>query len=147
MLTEIDCHATEAFLLLIDNFSSVHDGDIAPVLSALHIFDDDHSLPTTHMKTNRTWRASEIMPMGARIIFERMSCQRQSLLGSDETFVRININDGITVLPDCQSGPGQSCPLQEFVIRLDKHQKVAGDFRTVCGLDSNAPEHITFLHQ
>ena len=64
------------------------------------------------------------------------------------TFVRININDGIVALPSCSnSGPGSSCPLEEFLAHVRRRGEEVGDFRELCGLGPEAPDRITFLHQ
>lgn len=64
------------------------------------------------------------------------------------TFVRININDGIVALPGCSnSGPGSSCPLDEFLAHVRSRGEEVGDFRELCGLGPDAPGRITFLHQ
>ena len=58
----------------------------------------DPSLPVTHVARDRKWRTSTVMPMGARIILERMACNSPSAEGDkddQETFVRINVNDKI----------------------------------------------------
>ncbi|KAF3017972.1 acid phosphatase pho5 [Penicillium rubens] len=54
--------------------SFVHDGDIAPFLTALGIFTGDKKLLPTHIAANREWRISPVLPMGARITIERLSC-------------------------------------------------------------------------
>lgn len=80
--------------------------------------------------------------MGGRIIFERVRCDGRP----ESTFVRININDGVVVIPGCGAGSGL-CPLDQFVARLRQHQEAAGEFRQVCGLKDDLPGGITFLHQ
>ena len=79
--------------------------------------------------------------MGGRIIFELLSCD------DGEKYVRLNINDGITAIPDCESGPGKSCPLAEFATRTKRKGEEVGDFKELCGLDEGAAERITFLRQ
>jgi acid phosphatase len=64
-----------------------------------------------------------------------------------ERFVRLNINDGITAIPDCHSGPGNSCPLRQFAARTKKRGEEVGDFKELCGLEDGAEEKIKFLHQ
>ncbi|KAJ6179828.1 hypothetical protein N7519_010289 [Penicillium mononematosum] len=54
--------------------SFVHDGDIAPFLTALGIFTGDKKLLPTHIAANREWRISPVLPMGARVTVERLSC-------------------------------------------------------------------------
>ncbi len=89
---------------------------------------------------------SQILPMGGRVIFELLSCRSDN--ASDRgKFVRININDGITALPDCDTGPGSSCPLSEFAARIKRKGKEVGDFKELCRLGDDAPGRITFLHQ
>lgn len=84
--------------------------------------------------------------MGGRIIFELLSCKAGKSIKA-EKFVRLNINDGITALPDCQSGPGKSCPLEQFAARTKRKGVEVGDFGEVCGLGEGKAGGITFLHQ
>jgi acid phosphatase len=125
---------------------SVHDGDIAPMMTALDVINDEQNLPITHIAPDRKWRKSQVSPMGGRVIFELLSCDTTSQ-SSPEKFVRLNINDGITAIPGCESGPGKSCPLAEFAERTKKKGEEAGNFKELCGLDDGAAERITFLHQ
>ncbi|KAF2434710.1 phosphoglycerate mutase-like protein [Tothia fuscella] len=135
--------------------SFVHDGDIVPMLAALNLYHDKNPLPVTHIPKHRAWKTSQVTPMMGRVIFERIHCpnksQRKDELQArdqgDTYFVRINVNDGIVAIPGCEGGPGKSCPLDEFVMRIRKNQQEGGDFREVCGLGSDAPDRITFLHQ
>ncbi|KAK4548315.1 hypothetical protein LTR36_010185 [Oleoguttula mirabilis] len=143
--------------------SFVHDGDIIPLLSALDLFPQVPDLPASHVMHNRTWRTSDIVPMGGRLIFERLACPAYQYCWDnadygypnhiycsppqDEYFVRINVNDGIVALPGCDTGPGSSCPLGEFVEMVKRRGLDLGDFRKVCGLEQDATEGIGFLHQ
>jgi acid phosphatase len=118
--------------------SSVHDGDIAPVLTALNIFSDPKygaHLPVTHIAEDRTWRTSMVMPMGGRITFERLQCNDDTSKNSSSqgTFVRININDDVLQLPDCHDSPGDSCPIDQFVERVRKRRAQVSGFVDVCG--------------
>ena len=100
--------------------------------------------------------------MGGRVILERLACPASQNCWSnapfypnhvycdpvrDDYFVRINVNDGIMALPGCESGPGRSCPLDEFEERIKRRGEELGDFRNVCGLGNDAKDRITFLHQ
>ncbi|KAK5725798.1 hypothetical protein LTR15_003988 [Elasticomyces elasticus] len=146
-------------------FTFVHDGDIIPMFTALGLYEDD-DLPVSRMSTNRTFRTSDIVPMGGRIIFERLACPaaqacwNKAELGypnmvfcepydaaKEDNFVRINVNDGIVALPGCNSGPGSSCPLAEFMQRVKERGEQAGSFRKTCGLPKDAKGGISFLHQ
>lgn len=124
---------------------SVHDGDIAPFLTALEILKDpkyDPALPTTHIAKDRVWRTSTVMPMGGRITLERLNCPSSP----EDSFIRININDGIVPLPFCKSGPAKSCPLRQFVEFVQQRRAEVGEFGDVCGLEGDVGR-ITFLHQ
>lgn len=133
----------------------MHDGDIAPMLAALGIFHDiDHDpyLPITHIPSKRKWKTSQIMPMGGRVIFEGLTCRKTAEGTNDiveqlERFVRVNINDKIIPLPNCVSGPGQSCPLSEFDEFIRKRGIEIGDFGEVCGLQEDYERRISFLRQ
>lgn len=143
-------------------FSFVHDGDIVPFLAALNLFPEPQHLPTNAVLINRKWATSTVTPMGGRIILERLACPAPQNCWSstplypnhvycdpphDDYFVRININDGIVALPGCDSGPGSSCPLANFMHHVKLRGEHLGDFRQLCGLDEGAADHITFLHQ
>lgn len=160
------------------NINSVHDGDIIPMLAALDIMHSPTHLPVTHRPPARAWRTSQVVPMGGRIILERLTCSpdaahrpssnrsnsphhhhaqdrkqphripSQQSRPHNATFVRININDGIVALPGCSnSGPGSSCPLDEFLAHVKRRGEEVGEFRELCGLEPGAPGRITFLHQ
>jgi acid phosphatase len=64
-----------------------------------------------------------------------------------DIYVRVNVNDGIVPLPGCDSGPGSSCPLKEFLKRVRKRGEETEEFGKICGLAEGVPERITFLHQ
>ncbi|KAI4281681.1 MAG: hypothetical protein L6R38_003499 [Xanthoria sp. 2 TBL-2021] len=134
-------------------FSFVHDGDIIPMLAALDLFHSKEHLPVSHRPKIRQWRTSQVVPMNGRIIFERLKCNRASKekLKDQEKipkhYVRININDGIVPFPHCTSGPGSSCPLEDFLAIVQRRGREIGDFRKICGLGDDAPARIEFLHQ
>jgi acid phosphatase len=129
--------------------NSVHDGDIAPMLTALDIITDTEPLPTTHIAYSRKWRKSQVSPLGGRTILEVLSCGAKPYTSTTDKskFVRVIINDGVTALPDCDSGPGRSCSLEEFVERTRRKGVEVGSFRDRCGLGGDKAERITFLHQ
>jgi acid phosphatase len=100
--------------------------------------------------------------MGGRLIFERLSCAQPQECWSNAPFypnhvycepkqydiyVRINVNDGIVPLSGCDSGPGSSCPLAEFLDRVERRGQTTAKFGDICGLREDAPQQISFLHQ
>lgn len=119
------------------------------MIAALNLLPSESHLPITHVDRNRTWRTSQVTPMGGRIIFERLVCGKSSSAAGTvkDAYVRINVNDGIVALPGCDSGPGHSCPLSKFLERVKRRGEEVGDFREVCGLGPDSPDRITFLHQ
>ncbi|RMZ29501.1 hypothetical protein D0859_06408 [Hortaea werneckii] len=143
--------------------SFVHDGDITPMLSALELFPQDIDLPTTHVLLNRTWKTSDVIPMGGRIIFERLACaapqycwdnaefgypnHKYCTPPADEYHIRINVNDGIVALPGCEDGPGRSCPLETFMGRVSRRSTEVGSFTEVCGVSGDGDDGLDFLHQ
>ncbi|KAL9030929.1 MAG: hypothetical protein Q9196_001003 [Gyalolechia fulgens] len=130
-------------------FSFVHDGDIVPMVAALDLFPSQEHLPVTHRPKSRQWQTSQIVPMNGRIIFERLSCKSPATNTDTggRPFIRIIMNDGVIALPDCNSGPGSSCPLEDFLALVRRRGKEVGDFRGICGLGDDAPARISFLHQ
>ncbi|KAI4204945.1 MAG: hypothetical protein LQ350_000797 [Teloschistes chrysophthalmus] len=131
-------------------FSFVHDGDIVPMLAALDLFPSTTDLPVTHRLKNRAWKMSQVVPMNGRVIFERLTCEASAKDSASEgprDYVRINVNDGIVALPTCSSGPGSSCPLEDFLSMVQRRGREIGDFREICGVGEDSPGRITFLHQ
>ena len=141
---------------------SVHDGGVIPLLAALDLFPQQPDLPISHVLHNRTWRTSDVFPMGGRVILERLACATPPDCWSnapfypnhvycepqpDAVYVRVNVNDGIVAIPGCDSGPGRSCPLDEFLKKVGMRGKEIEEFRSICGLGEDAPDRITFLHQ
>lgn len=127
------------------------------MITALNVINDPQHLPATHIAHARKWRKSQVSPMGGRIILEVLSCKAnrsssergepQEKAGLDDRFVRLNVNDGITPLPDCADGPGQSCPLAHFVARTKRRGGEVGNFKEVCRLEEGDAEAISFLKQ
>jgi len=132
------------------------------MLSTLDLIPQSPDLPSDSVPHNRTWRTSDLVPMGGRVILERLACPAPQRCWDnspfypnhvycepthDEYHVRINVNDAIVGIPGCQAGPGSSCPLDAFVARVEALGWRAGDFREVCGLGEDAAAGISFLHQ
>ena len=132
------------------------------MLAALKLFVQTQDLPATDVLHDRAWRTSDVTPMGGRVIFERLACTAPIRCWNngpfypnhiycepprEEVYVRLNVNDGIVAIPGCQSGPGGSCPIEEFLEMVRKRGEEVGDFRKVCGLPDDAAERLTFLHQ
>ncbi|KAK9469436.1 histidine phosphatase superfamily [Lipomyces arxii] len=121
-------------------FSFAHDGDIVPLIGTLGLFPETDHLPHTHMPESRSWKLSSVVPMGGRIVLERV--RHGSQIG-----VRILVNDGVVVMPGCESEttPAGICPLSKFVAIVDEKGKQIGNFEDVCGLDDKVGRRPSFL--
>ncbi|KPI36909.1 3-phytase B [Cyphellophora attinorum] len=134
-------------------FSFVHDGDIVPLLSALQILNEEgeQELPTDHVKRDRAWVTSDVVPMSGRMIFERIACSPADG-GEKRRYVRMSINDGVVRLPGVPEvflrGEAPNAVLLPFFTGFvaEKGEEY-GDYKEVCGLDEDAPGKISFLHQ
>ncbi len=145
--------------------SFVHDGDIVPVLAALGIFDEEDAeqvLPTDHVKRNRRWRTSDLVPMAGRLVIERLNCRTPH--GWRYRDVRLFINDGWVGW--AVDGGGRASTGEEkrrrtktdrvFVPQVEvgrfremvrRKKEEFGSFTEVCGLAEGVEERIGFLHQ
>jgi acid phosphatase len=100
--------------------------------------------------------------MGGRFILERFVCPAPADCwdngplypnhvycnpAKNETFVRININDGIVPIPGCADGPDESCSLESFVKRVEQRRRKIPSFADICGMPEGAPQTLTFLEQ
>lgn len=108
-------------------------------------------------------QANSLQPMGGRIILERIACPAPQHCyinelypnheycdpPRNETYVRLDINDGIIPIPGCESirGPNGSCLLEDFLTAFNQHRQGIPSFGDVCGAPDGSPKGITFLHQ
>lgn len=126
---------------LIATFTN--DGQINQLAAAIGVFDDQPQLPSTYAPANRTSRSSYFVSMRGTISFERLAC-------GTENFMRIKLNDVVYPVPECQSGPGRSCPLPLYQALVAKKSAVAGDFEIACGIANSSvvpigQDRTTFL--
>ncbi|CAR21807.1 histidine phosphatase family protein [Lachancea thermotolerans CBS 6340] len=89
--------------------SFTHDTNIVNYLSAIGLFDDGNKLPTDHVPIqNHVYHKSWMVPQGARVYTQLYQCGNSS-------YVRYVVNDVTIPIETCQSGPGFSCELNDFV--------------------------------
>lgn len=131
--------------------SFVHDGDIVPLLATLGIFGETTGagkLPSNKRIDSRNWKTSDIVPMGGRLIFERVTCSNTGL-GQNlrRSYVRLFINDGLFEMEKSLTGGGlaHAIGIKQWSKMVEQKTEQAGDFRTVCGLSRTAPSRISFL--
>ena len=85
-----------------------HDTDIQQFVSALGLFDNgvtEYSLEQVEFQDIQ--KLSWVTPMGGRIFTEKLKCGNSS-------YVRYIVNDVVIPVPGCTSGPGFSCPIEDF---------------------------------
>ncbi|THU89422.1 phosphoglycerate mutase-like protein [Dendrothele bispora CBS 962.96] len=128
----------------------------------------------------REFRSSHLVSFLGNVAIERMSCviggptseqamtqgvfHQANVLGGtvvnvnttgtrekeEEVFIRVLANEAVIPIPRCRSGPGSSCPLDEFVGYVNGERKgVAGGFVERCGLegvvDVEVGDEVRFL--
>jgi len=121
--------------------SFAHETNILMYLSTVGLFNPDTDLDWRTIEFNNRWTTSQIVPMGTRVALERMSCKNK-----DDTFskyVRFLVNNAVIPHDSCKSGPGFSCPLEEY-IKIQKSR--IPDIHNTCGIDENykLPNALTF---
>ncbi|KAK9446667.1 histidine phosphatase superfamily [Limtongia smithiae] len=128
--------------------SFAHDGDLVPLISALGLFSEAAPLPVSHLVPDRSWKLSTVVPMGGRIVFERISCAN-SITADRDIGVRLLVNDAVTRVPGCEHATlrGEICPLQEYIDIVDRKGQQVGGFEEACGLDSEQRRRPSFFEK
>ena len=106
------------------------------ILTALGLYNDSSSgspanstFPLDHINDHRVWKSSEFIPFLGRIALERLDCASAAYTGS---FVRVSVNSAPKPLPGCRSGPGSSCPLEEYMGYITSRNKMFAKFSKAC---------------
>lgn len=122
----------------------MHDVNIVPILAALGLtipVDADLPLNGTIPFYNQ-YKSSEIVPMGAHLVLERMQCDKTAI--SDEgLYVRAVLNEAVVPFPNCHDGPGYSCSLENY-----EHKVVMENYRPyteVCEVSKEWPQYVDFF--
>lgn len=96
------------------------------------------AMPLDRLNPTRVWKTSEIIPFLGHVSLERMECGAtdNEMLeeggGEAQPYVRIIVNGSPQEQPACHSGPGGSCPLNEFLELVDELPKIYGELKEVC---------------
>ena len=61
---------------------------------------------------------------------------------TNQTYIRILLNDAVYVVPSCQNGPGRSCLMSDYVALVEKKVAAAGDLRTRCNVTNTASSTV-----
>lgn len=139
-----------------------HREEVPIVTHALDLFhghnEVEKAMPLDHINPDRVWRTSEIIPFLGHVSLERMQCdhkaieqaqvdvskkkrkggksrKKQPIPGvppTTEPFVRIIVNGSPQTQPSCNDGPGNSCPLADFIKLVNGMPAVYGNLEKVC---------------
>ncbi|KAM0245895.1 hypothetical protein ACHAP5_005045 [Fusarium lateritium] len=121
------------------------------VATALGIFNSSShegtdEFPTTHVNHVRAWRMSDLIPFLGHVGMEKMTCERPGPKKNDPLekteYIRFIANTAPRPLPLCQSGPGASCPFEEFKKIITAGMKKYGDFDGVCENDTEKEDEL-----
>lgn len=107
-----------------------HDVVIESILTALNFKQLADELTGDHIKRNRKYRTSHVVPFGARLIFEVMEC-------GEEEYIRAKLNDAIVPLDSNQGCEGREdglCKLDDYIGYLDKHAFQDSNYNFLCQL-------------
>ena len=112
------------------------------ILSALGLYNDSqHSdlinpnvtFPFDEINYHRVWKSSEIVPFLGHIVLERFDCSSKT--NSNGSFIRVLVNESPKPLPGCDSGPGASCPFDQYMDYVKDRDDLFDDFSKACRLD------------
>jgi acid phosphatase len=130
-----------------------NDGQINQLAAMIGVFDKQQQLPGNMTLPDRLFRSSLIVKMRGTIAFERLSCPNVASPASNSTYgyahnsynqtssdayMRIRINDVVYPVVGCTSGPGSSCPLEEYQSIIKGKLAEAGDFNKLCNTTGQA---------
>ncbi|CAI6341311.1 unnamed protein product [Periconia digitata] len=109
------------------------------IATALGLFNSSseaqEQFPTDHINWTRAWRMSDLIPFLGHVGMEKMTCERGALSGDGSgQFIRFIANTAPRPIPNCQSGPGASCPIETFNEIIGDGAKKHEDFHQVCDM-------------
>lgn len=134
--------------------SFLNDGQLVELITATGVFDNEAPLSGTEMNEDRLFVASHFVTMRGTIAFERLNCiaggsqngtnstisSRRRLdtsstsSSTNETYVRIKLNDAVYTLPSCQDGPGKSCLLADYAKYVSEKYAAEGNWVENCNV-------------
>lgn len=116
--------------------SFVHDGDIYRYLTAVGLISSKYEMPVDHIPFPIPYQNVHISPQGARVYTEKLQC-------SNESYVRIIVNDAVMPIESCQNGPGFSCKFSDYESYVEK-QLEGNSYADNCHADEGVPTSLTF---
>ncbi|OBA28504.1 acid phosphatase, partial [Hanseniaspora valbyensis NRRL Y-1626] len=107
--------------------SFAHDVNLQHMMAAVGLFDTGVLMNSTFEYRNTVYKKSWMTPMGARFILENYECNNSS-------YVRYVINDAVVPVPNCSSGPGFSCEINDYYQYTEDRMSNITDFATACNI-------------
>ncbi|KAJ4364404.1 hypothetical protein N0V83_008998 [Neocucurbitaria cava] len=147
LFTHIDEHGNpgEAWPEKQRFFLSFTHREVPPfVATALGLFnsssDAREQFPTDHINWTRAWKMADLIPFLGHVGMEKMTCERGGVGSGDDgddeeeekVFIRFIANTAPRPIPNCQDGPGASCPFGKFRDLIGEGAKQHEDFHRVC---------------
>jgi acid phosphatase len=83
-------------------------------------------MPLDSRPDNRVWRTSHVLPFLGHVAVERIHCEDK------KDYIRAIVNGAVQKLDHCKSGPGSSCPMQQFADFVEGRMKEFGDIDSAC---------------
>ena len=143
----------------------LNDGQLNELVAASGVLDKQKPLSSTRRDDDRQYMVSRYGTMRGTIAFEKLRCsartggsssgdggsypshitpQNTTTGGGDEaTYIRIRLNDAVYPVPSCSSGPGSSCPLDDYASRVREKYADQGDWLENCNVTlEGAPTRV-----
>ncbi|KAK7545538.1 acid phosphatase PHO12 precursor [Phyllosticta citricarpa] len=117
-----------------------NDGPTMQLAAATGVFDEQPPLSGVSQAPNRTFRASNVVPMGGMVGFERLTCSCEGGADQDGVFVRVLFNGVVYPVAACQNGPGGSCEVGEYARLVRAKLEGVGGWGEVCALTGDAAQ-------
>lgn len=109
-----------------------HDSAIISILTAFNFTQFSQPLSVSNIVTNRTFRASDVVPFAGRTVFEILECTENN---KTMDYIRVKINEAILPLDEgqgCKPRADGLCKLKKFIGHLEKHANEAAQFDLIC---------------
>lgn len=134
-----------------DLYISVAHREMPPfILTALGLYNDssagspaNSTFPLDHINDHRVWKSSEFIPFLGRVALERLECGSTAFNGS---FVRVLVNSAPKPLPGCRSGPGFSCPLEQYMKYIISRNGTFAEFSKACEIPHNNASNLLNIY-
>lgn len=146
--TVIGSPMVEAFLKLLQNNNNdddrkiiltfTHDTDIEVYLSSMGLtVPSSNDIPIDHIPFPNPYNSAELFPQAARIYIEKLKCGDNN----NNHYIRFIVNDSVYPYPGCNSGPGFTCEMNEF-IQLVKSRLKGINYKEQCQVEGSS--ELTF---